>query len=373
MFANKTFALKILPTALVMVGLTGCASSNLNPFAADEQEKRAAQLATPPAFTGPAPGGSVALPEIASARADAMAREQGGAGGVLAAGADVRVAGDPESRYLEVSADPETLWPRLQSFLRDEGYTLARTEPSVGLIETNWYGVDTTPERGFSLGNLFGVLKNIFFKPDSMEKVRVRIEHGETPEQTLVFVSAQSRQLTADDPVIETDEASGFRYASAQNDPDLSFETMTRLAAYLGGKSAEEAREIMQAQFTPRAKVIPGDEPEDRYIESSQQYPLVYNRLGLALDRLDFDPVSRDREEGQITVRHSEPQALYQGLVLRGVSVDQAADITLDVTFQLVPAGARGTDVAIDRIEVSGGELPQIRAVLLSRITEQLQ
>lgn len=372
MFAKKTIAIRVLPAALIAAGLTGCASSNLNPFAADEQEKRAAQLATPPAFSGPTPGGSVALPEIASARAEAMQRQQGGAG-VLESGTDIQVAGDPESRYLQVAADPDTLWPRLQAFLRDEGYTLARTEPAVGLMETNWYGVETRPDQGFSLGNLFGVLKSIFFKPDSMEKVRVRIERGESDQQTLVFVSAQSRQLTADEPIIEGDEASGFRYASAQNDPELSFETMTRLAAYLGGQTREEARELMQAQFTPRAKVISGDDIEDRYIESSQPYPLVFNRLGLALDRLDFDPVSRDREEGVVSVTHPQPQILYDGLVMRGVTVDQSDDITLNITFQVRPAGARGTDVVIDDIEVIGGDLPQIRAVLLSRINEQMR
>ncbi|HHQ68746.1 MAG TPA: outer membrane protein assembly factor BamC, partial [Halothiobacillaceae bacterium] len=272
MFAKKTIAIRLLPPALIAIGLTGCASSNLNPFAADEQEKRAAQLAVPPAFTGPTPGGSVALPRIVSARAEAMQRQQGGAG-VLESGTDIQVAGDPKSRYLQVAADPDTLWPRLQAFLRDEGYTIARTEPAVGLIETNWYGVESRPDQRFSIGNLFGVLKNVFFKPDSIKKVRVRIERGESDQQTLVFVSAQSRQLTADEPIIEGGDASGFRYASAQNDPDLSFETMARLAAYLGGQTQEEARELMQAQFTPRAKVITGKNPEDRYVESTQPYP----------------------------------------------------------------------------------------------------
>ena len=122
-----------------------------------------------------------------------------------------------------------------------------------------------------------------------------------------------------------------------------------------------------------KVKVITGKEPEDRYIEVSQSYPRVWNRLGLALDRLGFDPVSRDQEDGEIEVKHGYPQSLYEGIVMRGVTVDKGAAMTLHLTLEVEPRRDGGTDVRIERINVAGGTLPQDRAVILSRINAELE
>ena len=73
---NPTHSRMLTFAALAATGLiSGCSSL---PFVGDDerQPNRAAQLEVPPAFSGPAAGGSVALPEIASARAEARARDE---------------------------------------------------------------------------------------------------------------------------------------------------------------------------------------------------------------------------------------------------------------------------------------------------------
>lgn len=369
---NPTLSWMLPLVALAATGLiSGC--SNL-PFVGDKKGSRdaarAAQLQVPPAFSSPAAGGTVALPEVASARAEALAREE--RSGVLDTGTDIRVSGEPGGRYLVVGTDPDSVWPKLQGFLRDEGYAIRRIEPSAGLIETDWTGVASNEGTGFSIMRFLRVARDTLFKPDSIEKVRLRIEQGEGDE-TLVFVTGQKRELTGEKPLIPGDESTTFEYSNVVDSSALTAETMSRLAAYLSGSSAEESRALVGAKFSARSKIISADDPEDSHIQVSQSYPRAWNRLGLALDRLGFDPVSRDRDEGAIEVKHSHPQALYEGIVMRGVTVDRRADMTMHLSLEIEPRRDGGTDIRIERLNVAGGTLPRDRAVVLSRINAELE
>ena len=356
--------------AVAATGLiSGCSSV---PFFGgdDRQASRAANLEVPPEFSRPTSGGSVAIPQIASARAEQMDRRE--SGGVLETDTDIQVAGEPGSRYLVVSAGPDDVWPKLRDFLREEGYNIRRQEASAGLIETEWTGLASGDQTGFSIMNFLRVAADTLFKPDFIERVRLRIERGDDAGETLVFVTSQKRELTGDEPLMPGDESDTFKYSNPVDDPSMNAETMARLAAYLSGGSAEEARQMVGGKFTPRAKVE-GDEPEDRHVVVSQSYPKVWNRLGLALDRLGFDPVSRDRDTGEVEVSHPYPQALYEGIVMRGVTIDRDADMTLHLTLRVEPRRDGGTDVRIRTINVAGGSLPEDRSVVLSRIRTEME
>jgi outer membrane protein assembly factor BamC len=358
---------------LATVAATGLISGCSNvPFVGgnDRQASRAANLEAPPEFTRPPSGGTVSLPEIASARAEAMERNE--SGGVLDAGSDVRVAGEPGSRYLVVQSDPDQVWPALTHFLRNEGYTVRRQEPAAGLVETEWTGLASNEGSGFSIMDFLKIASNTLFKPDFIERVRLRIEEGTKPGETLVFVTTQKRELTGDEPLVPGSESDTFKYSKPVDDPSLNAETMARLAAYLSGGSAEEARQMIGAKFSPRSKIV-GDKDDERHIVVSQSYPKVWNRVGLALDRLGFDPVSRDRDSGRIEVRHSYPQSLYEGILMRGVSIDPDADMTLHLSLEVEPRRDGGTDVRIDMINVAGGSLPEDRGVVLGRLKTELE
>ncbi|OYV24726.1 MAG: hypothetical protein B7Z82_09430, partial [Halothiobacillus sp. 20-54-6] len=145
--------------------------------------------------------------------------------------------GGAESRYLAVNATPDTVWPKLQDFLQDEGYTVKKIEPGVGLMETDWTGSQAADQNGFNLMSFLSIAKNTFFKPDHIEKVRIRIENGENNNQTLVFVTGQKMALTGEKPYFPGDSESSFKYADAKPDATLSAAMLARLTAYLSGKT----------------------------------------------------------------------------------------------------------------------------------------
>ncbi|WP_407275091.1 outer membrane protein assembly factor BamC [Halothiobacillus sp. DCM-1] len=363
------FKLSLLVGLALSTGaLSGCSSIPF--FGSDKPAPRAATLDVPPAFTPPSPSAELALPEIASAKALA-AENRANRSGVLVGSNGVQVMGGADSRYLAVAAAPDAVWPKLQDFLQDEGYVIKKIDPAAGYMETDWTGVQSAANTGFDLMSFLKIAKDTFFKPDHIEKLRLRIEKGDSGNQTLVFVTAQKMDLTGEKPYFPGDEESSFKYANAKPDNTLSANMMARLTSYLSGKTEAESRALMAQNFAPRSKILFNEDKDQRYLIVSQPYPQVWNRLGLALDRLGFDPVTSNIKDGRITVTHNHPQSLYQGMNLRGKTVGAHAKIQLELRAKPQPDGTVRIDV--EKLTVTGGELPDPRFAVLSQINSQLE
>ncbi len=375
MIFNAPSAVRFKLTALagLILGVSTLTGCSYIPFmSSDKPVNRAATLDVPPAFTPPSPQAALAVPEIASARAaEAAARTE--SSGVLVSGTGVKVMGGPDSRYLAVDAKPDAVWPKLQGFLQDEGYVVKKIEPGVGMMETDWTGTQSADQNGFNLMSFLKIAKDTFFKPDHIQKVRIRIENGENKNQTLVFVTSQKMELTGEKPYVPGDDESSFKYASAKADPALTADMLARLTAYLSGKTEAESRALMAASFAARSKIIFNQDKDERYLVVSQAYPQVWNRLGLALDRLGFNPVKSSQKDGEITVTHPYPQSFYADGSVRGAKVDMKQKMSMQLTLKLLPQKDGSTRIDVSQISVTGGTLPDDRFAVLSKINEQME
>ena len=375
MTSNASSAARFKLTALagLIISVTTLSGCSYVPFFSSEKPvNRAATLDVPPAFTPPSPQAELAVPEIASARA-AAAAAQSEKSGVLVSGTGVKVMGGPDSRYLAVDADPDAVWPKLQNFLQDEGYVVKKIEPGVGMMETDWTGSQSADQNGFNLMSFLKIAKDTFFKPDHIQKVRIRIENGETKNQTLVFVTSQKMDLTGEKPYFPGDDESSFKYANAKADPTLTADMLARLTAYLSGKTEAESRALMAASFASRSKIIFNQDKDERYLVVTQAYPQVWNRLGLALDRLGFNPVKSDQKDGVITVTHPYPQSFYADGAVRGAKVDMKQKMSMQLTLKVLPQKDGSTRIDVDEISVTGGTLPDDRFAVLNKINAQME
>lgn len=375
MTSNASSAARFKLTALAglilsVTTLSGC--SYVPFFSSEKPVNRAATLDVPPAFTPPSPQAELAVPEIASARA-AAAAAQSEKSGVLVSGTGVKVMGGPDSRYLAVDANPDAVWPKLQNFLQDEGYVVKKIEPGVGMMETDWTGTQSADQNGFNLMSFLKIAKDTFFKPDHIQKVRIRIENGETKDQTLVFVTSQKMDLTGEKPYFPGDDESSFKYANAKADPTLTADMLARLTAYLSGKTEAESRALMASSFASRSKIVFNQDKDERYLVVTQAYPQVWNRLGLALDRLGFNPVKSDQKDGVITVTHPYPQSFYADGAIRGAKVDMKQKMSMQLTLKVLPQKDGSTRIDADEISVTGGTLPDDRFAVLSKINAQME
>ncbi|MEW6445427.1 MAG: outer membrane protein assembly factor BamC [Pseudomonadota bacterium] len=369
----KQLALGLVPaTALVL--LAGC--SYIPGLGKDDarEARRSGNLPNldvPPAFTAPDPALAASVPRAATASSEASRGASAG-GGVLLKSATVTIEGSPDARWLNVQAAPGAVWPRLASFLQEEGYNLDRQDPKLGVLESDWTGGSAgNPSRGGLQGLLQG-LSRLFFVPDHMDRVRLRMERGETDAETRVFLTSQRMERVEDAPLVPGTESTTFKWAMGQSNSDFEAEMLKRLMVYLSGDDAQ-ARAQLAASLQPRARMVFDANKDQRYLVVQQSYPVVFNRTRAALERLGFDLVKLDAADGSMSIKHARPRSLYDGVILRGAELKEGTgDKPVALNLKLKPL--ESGDTRIDMTDLVGDQdLPKFTAVLGDRLTQSLR
>lgn len=328
-------------------------------------------LDVPPAFTTPDPALITSVPRAATATGEAA---KGGAtgGGVLLKSATVSVEGPPDARWLKVDAAPASVWPRLASFLQEEGYSLDRQDPKLGILESDWTGGSAgKPDTGGLQGLLKGITR-LFFVPDHMDRVRLRMERGESDGEARVFLTSQRMERVEEASLIPGTSSDTFKWQMGQSNRDFEAEMLKRLMVYLSGDSAE-ARAQLAASLQPRARMVFDANKDQRYLLVQQSYPVVMNRTTMAIERLGFDVVKKDAANGVLQLKHAQPRTLYEGVILRGAELKEGSGaVPVAVTLKLKPL--KDGDTRIDMEDVAGDkDLPKFTAVLGDRLTQLLR
>jgi len=106
----------------------------------------------------------------------------------------VRLVRDGSARWLELDADARELWPSLKDFLTHHGYQIARDEPLLGVIETEWRNV--TEESSSGIG---GAVADLFSGPADKprERFRLRVERISDADKTVRLFVTQRRIVPA--------------------------------------------------------------------------------------------------------------------------------------------------------------------------------
>lgn len=141
----------------------------------------------------------------------------------LLPGADgARFVRSEAGSWLALSADPESVWPRLIDFLRSDGFVIAETLPATGTVATRW-------SDGESRGVLGGLLRS-----DERERLAFRLERD--GRGTRLF----ARRQVADAGALE----SAPDWPAASNDPERTSELLTRFLVFIG-LSEQQSRGVI--------------------------------------------------------------------------------------------------------------------------------
>lgn len=361
-----------IPVA-VLLGMSACSSI---PGMGKEEPREARRYATlpnlevPPAFTAPDPSLNTDVPRAASALSEASKGERMGGTGVLPKSATVSVEGPPDARWLNVQAPPEAVWPRLSTFMQMEGYPLKRQDPKLGIMESDWVGKgENAPEKAGWESLLKGIT-TFFFKPEYMDRMRIRIERGDGDNQTRVFLTSQRMDLTEKKEPINGNDYEGFTWAASPENREFDAEMLERMMVYLTGDEAQSKAQIA-ASLQPRVSFV--NEENKQYLLLEQSLPVAFNRTRAAVERLGFDILKGDLASESLQLRHSNPRNLYQGIRLRGVELKPTIGTTpVTLTLSLKPLSAGRTQINMQDIK-GDQELPQFGAVLGQQLASQLR
>jgi outer membrane protein assembly factor BamC len=200
-------------------------------------------------------------------------------------------------RWLVVQGTPEATWNMVREFWLANGFTMALERPDLGIMETDWAENKALLPQNW-LRRQLGKIIDIAYDTGERDRFRSRIERGAQPGTVEIFISHRG--------MIEVPTLKGgldFQWKQKEPSPELEAEMLQRLLVRQGTleqvaqSAVAKSPAISAGKIDRRADGMPMlafDDPFDR----------AWRRVGLALDRVGFTVVDRDRAKGVYFVRY---------------------------------------------------------------------
>jgi outer membrane protein assembly factor BamC len=176
-------------------------------------------------------------------------------------------------------------------------------------METDW-AENRVNMPSTVIEGLVGKVADVFFNSYKRDKFRTRLEQGTEPGTVDIYISHRGAEQVPT-TMIDNRSPAAFVWAVMPPDPGLEAEMLGR-AMVRFGTPTQTATAAVQSTATN-----PGPERARLEREANGGYQLVvddgfdraWRRVGLALDRVGFTVVDRDRSKGTYFVRYSDPES----------------------------------------------------------------
>ncbi|MBX3606846.1 MAG: outer membrane protein assembly factor BamC [Piscinibacter sp.] len=212
---------------------------------------------------------------------------------------EVRIERQGNQRWLVAPMTPEQLWPRLQTFWKDNGFSLVVDQPAVGVMETEWNENRAKLPKDVIRATLGRVI-DFLYSTSERDKFRTRVERtGDGVSE--IYISHRGME-----EVYSSQQKDSTVWQPRPADPQLEAEFLARLMTRLGVK--EETARAAVATTAPavvRARVLDGQPGAALQVDDA--FDRAWRRVGLALDRSGFTVEDRDRAQGLYFVRYVDP------------------------------------------------------------------
>ena len=373
---------KAMLVAAIALALAGCTTTGNVEGPRYEASRQVDSLEVPPDLIAPGMDPGYRIPEGPGERVSARELDDGARAGprtvtgqpatVLPESQEVQLRRDGQMRWLSVQASPEELWPQLRAFWRAQNLPLARDEPAVGVMETEW----AENLAGIPLGGTRGLLARALgtlYDAGTRDQYRLRVERQNGG--TEVFISHRG--------AMERAEADGqtSRWEIADPDPQLEAEMLNRLLVFLTTGEVTVADTpaigVDEADFE-RTGQVDLTERDGRLVLVVWGEPdALWRRLGLALDRTGLLIDEQDRSAATFLVTY-RPDIVdsaedQPGALRRMLSFGRATARRQDERYQIRMI-ENGRDLKIEALSIEGDPLRERDArFVLERIQPQLR
>ncbi len=213
---------------------------------------------------------------------------------------DVRLAREGQTRWLVSSRTPEQLWPEVEAFWRDLGFTLTTSNAQTGVIETSWAENRALLPDDIIRRTLGNVLSSIY-STGLRDRFHTRIERG--TDGTEIYVTHRGTE-----EVLVGTLRDQTVWQPRPSDPQLEAEMLSRLMLRLGGKSEQAVAVKADAPKAPPSGPRELVLPARAEMEIAEPFDRAWRQVGLALDRGGFTIEDRDRSAGLYFVRYADPR-----------------------------------------------------------------
>jgi outer membrane protein assembly factor BamC len=259
-------------------------------------------------------------------------------------------------RWLVVPAESEKVWVALHAFFQNNKLPLAAEYPRVGILETEW-----TP-----LAEAVETLDNGL--PGVRDKYRVRLERGEAPATTEIYVSHYS--------VMQVGDKKHSEWQLRAPDADAEAAMLRRIMLYLGASPAQAGAALAGDPGKVSAELVNYSRGLS-VVRLSGDMDNAWRRVGIALDRVGFVVEDRDRSKGLYYVRATdavkdaarEKKSLFSWFQRKKVVADR-----YQVSLKTLAASGKGPAVEVEVLDANGvAETGAVGKRLVQLLFDQLK
>lgn len=213
----------------------------------------------------------------------------------------VQIKRDGNTRWLVLSGEPETLWPKVKQFWLENGFKLKIDKPRIGIMETEWAeNRADIPQEG--IRKYLGKVLDVVYSASTRDKFRVRLERGSVAGTTELYLTHRGAE--------EVSQGEDWVWQGRPSDPELEAELLNRLMIFLGIE-AEPVNTLLTDQEQPppsRAELTPTKEGQLNLVVK-EAFAQAWQRTGIALDRAGFTVEDRDRDRGVYFIRYIDSES----------------------------------------------------------------
>ena len=216
---------------------------------------------------------------------------------------NMMLARDGAQRWLVLNGEPEQVWAWVRSFWLKRGFALTVEDPATGVMETEW--TQRQSNLPADAGAQTKADTKIYAVP-TREKFRVRFERGEKPGTTELYLSHRGVELSTQDKMLA--------WRLRPTDLELENELLKQLMVYLGVEQEKAGGILAAPQEIIKRATLSADAQGIPVVHIDEDFPRVWRRVELALDRLDYNIEDRDRSTGVFfVIAQDSPAELGEG------------------------------------------------------------
>ena len=254
-------------------------------------------LKVPPDLALPDTSDQMLIPELASGVSIARS-SRGRLASVLPEFLEIKMRKEGTVRWLEVGADPVTLWPHTKEFWEEQGFEVVRDEPIVGVLETAWRRRVDQP--------YLDEAQDDRYYAEMREKYLMRMER-EPNAYTNIYVSRYGLEVAG------VDDARKVVWQAGMADPEREVEMLSRLTQHLGGAEIDAVASLDEEGAADSVRLdleyLDGATP---ILRIEDDFSSVWRQVGVALGRTGLSVQEQDRSAGSYLVSNAHSEGKEQ-------------------------------------------------------------
>lgn len=303
----------------LVIGLAGCGSASIQEMLPDQtlaykKSRQASEnLELPPdlksgtfddALDVPPIDGGATYSEYAGGRA--QRQQVASAGTVLPAVENIELRRSGDSRWLDVKASPQQVWPKVVGFWREQGILLVEQNPAVGVMKTDWIENRAEVPQDF-LTRMVRKVADGLYATSTRDQYTVRLDNGPKAGTTEVFLTHRGMEEKLETGTLGDSKRSVWQPSGT--DPEREAEMLRRLMIFLGApeKAAAAAAAPTSIRGSSSARLIA--EGGGQVLLIPDEFRRGWRMTGSALDRAGFAVEDRDMSRGVFYVRYQDTDA----------------------------------------------------------------